>query len=390
MFRVPRKERPWALCALFLLFVLISLYNEKNNPTSRAMQTEVKKIQMKQNTVSKSDSSHQEKYGNRENSSGEKYDDNQDISSGNLGQPINYDALPPVPSTDFNFCTAPHVLIRENNRTLDIPYQCDGPVYRSFIGHLRTFCDDMVTTGEQSLEWGHRTNLPPNRRYLFLGNSHTRQTAMALLCQLKVNATESLEPTNKAMARRYDLDNGSQIYLVVNSFVVHSPRWVELLEKQIGVKLTDFDAVVLGVFNTCNADVNTTFATDMKALQDEDSQVDCLNQEGPSLKQVAAIYSGPLLYVSMFATYRFKTYSQDKEDAIAMGSRSNLLYMDARQYIKLYDLEECGSPKRDEMSDCVNEEEARRYHHRCVGRFGGHPDLIAWDVIEFLYKHASR
>lgn len=222
---------------------------------------------------------------------------------------------------------------------------------------------------------------------------------MALLCQLgnHVSHTESLEPTNKAMARRYDLDNGTQIYLVVNSFVVHSPQWMSLLEKQIGVALTDFDAVILGVFNTCNNDdANTTFAKDMKELQDEESGVDCINQDGPSLAQVAAVYPGPLAYVSMFATYRYKTYSKDRDDAKVLQSaagggrpNNNLAYLDARQYLRMYELEECGSAHRDVLSDCVHGEEARRYHHRCVGRFGGHVDLIAWDVVEFLYKHTG-
>ena len=146
---------------------------------------------------------------------------------------------------------------------------------------------------------------------------------------------------------------------------------------------------VLGVFNTCNAEVNTTFATDMKGMLDEEDGVDCLNQEGPSLKEVAAVYSGPLVYVSMFATYRYKTYSQDRDDANKMRSRSNLLYLDGRQYIRMDGMEECGSPKRDEMSDCVDDDDARRHHHRCVGKFGGHPDLVAWDVVEFLYKHVT-
>lgn len=259
--------------------------------------------------------------------------------------------------------------------------------------NLHSHSDDLVTMGDQTPAWGHRHSLPPNKRYLFLGNSHTRQTCMALLCQLhNVSHTESLEPTNKAMARRYDLDHGTQIYLVVNSFVVHSPQWASLLEKQIGVALKDFDAIILGLFNTCNnADANTTFAKDMKELQDEESGVDCINQDGPTLAQVAAEYSGPLAYVSMFATYRYKTYSQDRDDAKVLhaAGRSNLAYLDARQYLRMYELEECGSANRDALSDCVHGEEARRYHHRCVGRFGGHPDLIAWDVVEFLYKHTA-
>ena len=400
--RIPRHERPWVACAIFLLFVLLTIYDKKNNPNSRVVANS--KTQKERKSVVKYNPNGA-KYGNNNSLSGEGYydDDDDDVDGGSdqdrvdddddrISAPdssVNLDDLADVPSTDFNFCTVPYVLMRDTNRTVDIPYQCDGPYYRSFISHLRAFSDDMVTQGEQSFDWGHRSTLPANRKYLFLGNSHTRQTAMALLCQLNVRNTESLEQKNLAMARRYDLDNDAQVFLVVNSYVVHSPKWVELLEKQVGVKLADFDAVVLGLFNTCNADVNTTFTTEMKEMTDEDAQVDCMNQEGPSLKDVAAVYSGPLLYVSMFATYRYYTYSQDKEDASKLRSRSNLLYLDGRQYIRMDGMEECGSPKRDELVDCANDEDARRHHHRCVGKFGGHPDLIAWDVVEFLYRHVS-
>ena len=27
--------------------------------------------------------------------------------------------------------------------------------------------------------------------------------------------------------------------------------------------------------------------------------------------------------------------------------------------------------------------------HRCVGQYGGHPDLIAWDIIEWWYSDAA-
>lgn len=47
---------------------------------------------------------------------------------------------------------------------------------------------------------------------------------------------------------------------------------------------------------------------------------------------------------------------------------------------------ECGSKARDGVSDCINDAEAERYFHRCVGPAGGHADLIAWDIIEFVWK----
>ena len=299
-------------------------------------------------------------------------------------------SLPTLPPTDFNFCTEPYVYVLDKNRTLDIPYQCDGPRYRSFMTGLRKFINDLITSGEQSPTWGHQRSLPENKKYLFFGNSHTRQVAMQMLCQLNVQYEETLDNTkNLAMARRYDMDNGAQVYLVINSYVVHSPQWPELLALQTGVKLDDFDAVILGMFNRCHSeDANTTFAQLMLLANNSDYGVDCSRVDGPSLKEVAAVYTGPLLYVSMFATYRAHTYLVDLEDAKKLRTkRPSLMGLSARHYIKDYGLPECGSAKRDLLLDCTENEDARRHQHRCVGQYGGHPDLIAWDVIEFLYDH---
>lgn len=404
-----RPERPWALCALCLFFLLTTLYNKKNGPavpqpltTSQISPELIPKRPAALGSLSTLTAAKEASQPDQEDY--DEYDeDGQDGEMDEVDEEttdtvpattaVNLDNLPDIPPTDFMFCTEPHITLHNGrpNHTLDIAYQCEGPLYRSFAGNLRTFSNDMVTTGAQDPKWGHRREgLPAKRKYLFLGNSHTRQTAMALLCQLNVTGSQGLEPSNMAMARRFDLHNGAQVYLVVNSFVVHSPNWVKLLAQQIGVPLTDFDAIVMGVFNTCNADRQTTYAADMKALADEEKGVDCINQEGPTLRQVADVYSGPLLYVSMFATYRYKAYSVDERDAkVLHAARPNLVYLDARHYIKLYGLPECGSSGRNTVTDCVHGEKARRKLHRCVGRYGGHPDLIAWDVAEFLYKHAD-
>lgn len=359
---ISRQDRPWLVVAIFLLFVLLSLCERKYGASSTSAETFTKQSNPIQAPSFTSDI---------------------------IPETVDYSKLPVPPPSTFHFCTKPHITLRATNRTVGIPYQCDGPLYRSFVGHLRAFIGDLVAGGDQSTNWGHRKALPPNRRYLFLGNSHTRQSANAMLCQLNVLHSEALDPTNAAMARRYDLENGAQVYLVVNSYAVHSPRWVEILAKQIGVPLADFDAVVLGVFNTCNAPVNTTFAAEMKALGNNESGVDCINRDGPSFVEVAAAYPGPLAYMSMYATYRYSTYSKDRDDLLEMHkTRSNLLYLDGRQYVRDM-MEECGSAKRDELTDCIHDDQARRYLHRCVGQFGGHPDLLAWEAIEFFYQYAS-
>jgi hypothetical protein len=276
---------------------------------------------------------------------------------------VDFSQLPALPPSRFHFCTKPGIWINDKNGTMSIAYQCDGPLYRSFARILRAAVQDF---GNEKLEqqqqalWGHRTALPPGKRILMLGNSHTRQVAMALLCQLgeqgQVRQQRSLDPTHNAnMAREFQFVNGAELYLVVNSYVVHSPNWVKLLEVQIGVPLADFDAVVLGVFNTCDAPVNTTFASEMKQWSDNLDDVDCFHTDGPNLTDVAAVYGGPLVFVSMFAHYRFATYEPALEAAVEMGQdRSNLLGVDARHYMESGFLGECGSLDRNGLSDCVH------------------------------------
>lgn len=411
LLRMNRHERPWALCAVFLVFVLVSLYNAKNEAQwyNSSLSTHTDNVQFKSSfwggTLVAPVGSVEEQHHRPENT----IEDDEAAAAAAAALRVetnthtthntNHSTWTTPPSTDFNFCTAPALVLPNAagnyNTTMELLYPCDGPRYRSFMAGLYAFCDDLVTAGEQPTSWGHRTTLPPNQRYLFLGNSHTRQLAMAVLCQTKVHVVQvqTLDGRNAARARRYTLDNGSELYLVVNSDVVHSPAWQQLLGIQIGVNLTEFDAVVLGVFNTCEgADANTTFAQEMIAAQDLERDIDCTTTHGPSLADVAAVYHGPLVFVSMFASYRSHTYLVDLTTAQHLRTeqnRTNVLGIEARHYIKDYHLAECGSALRNNVSDChTDEEEARRYQHRCVGPYGGHPDLIAWDVLEFLYQHA--
>jgi hypothetical protein len=312
---------------------------------------------------------------------------------------VVFSQLPTLPPSTFEFCTMPGVWISDKNDTMSVPYHCDGPLYRSFASLLHAAVQDFSNEKREQQEqplWGHRTALPPGKRILMLGNSHTRQVATSLLCQLGVHGQvwhqRSLDPAHNAnMARKFQLSNGAQLYLVVNSYVVHSPNWVKLLEVQIGVKLQDFDALVLGVFNTCDAPVNTTFATEMKDWSDNLDDVDCFNVDGPNLTDVAAVYFGPVVFVSMFAHYRYATYEPALEAAVELGQvRPNLLGVDARHYIESASLGECGSLDRTGLSDCVHNNTARRFAHRCVGPYGGHADLISWDVLEFLYEHLGE
>ena len=185
--------------------------------------------------------------------------------------------------------------------------------------------------------------------------------------------------------KRFTLKNNVTVYTVTNSPIVHSEQWVEMLEDMMGRPLSSIDAVVLGQFNSCRLDKGTNYAKEMM----EQSGISCADNEGPTVKEMAAVYGGPLAFAGMYHTARLEldNLASDMVQDLRRGKqgRKNVKYIDARKYIDLSGME-CGSHGHGEH-DCHHEiQKARIRYHRCVGPEGGHPDLIAWDAMEFMRK----
>jgi hypothetical protein len=190
------------------------------------------------------------------------------------------------------------------------------------------------------------------------------------------------------MARRFDMTHNRTVFVVANSYVAYSHDWLSLLQTQIASKLQEMSAIIIGTFNTCNAPVNTTFKHEMKKIAGQMAGVDCDTVEGPTFSQIVKEYEGPMAYVSMFATYRYKDIDETRDEILQLQNsqeRRTFVYEDARQYIDQMG-KECGSPAPKGISDCVNNSTAARKYHRCTGSRGGHPDLIAWDLIDFVWQ----
>jgi hypothetical protein len=275
------------------------------------------------------------------------------------------------------------------NHFIGIPYQCEGPLYNQFTLDLRQYAAEQIQTGARPPLWGQR-ELPPNCRLLLWGNSHTRQIGLSLVGQ-HTHVEKVIiysQDLNKAMARRFDFSHNRSVYVVANTYAAYSTKWRRLLEIQIQKRLIKMDAIIVGTFNTCNAPVNTTFAEEMKQWEEHqfDGEVDCVHQEGPKFAEIASEYEGPMAYSSMFAEYRHKTYDAERESVMEMQkARSHLAYLDARHHVVNMQTE-CGSPFRESVGDCVNNATAARKYHRCVGPRGGHPDLVAWDFIDYVWQ----
>lgn len=268
----------------------------------------------------------------------------------------------------------------ENNGTkLGILFQCVGKEYDEFGDKLFSFANNRSVHGNH---WGRRSfPIPRDKSVLMFGNSHTRQTAHALVGQHhdKVQSASCLQKNNVCT---FQFDNNVSLHVVANSPVVHSHKWLDLLAGVVGRPLQSFDAIVLGKFNRwveCSKKFQDVMTQDGREL---DKSIDIKRITPPNMSTVAQVYSGPIVAVSMYA----KSAEQQSNKTRAMVAeliregRKNIVYIDGRKYIG--ELGECGSDLKTGDPGHCNEGSPG---HRCTGPKGGHPDLIAWDVIESLY-----
>jgi hypothetical protein len=69
-------------------------------------------------------------------------------------------------------------------------------------------------------------------------------------------------------------------------------------------------------------------------------------------------------------------------DGLIREGRKSTRAIISRKYIDIL-VNECGTDQNQEVGVCL----PRAYQsHRCVGKYGGHPDLIAFDIQEAFYS----
>lgn len=188
-----------------------------------------------------------------------------------------------------------------------------------------------------------------------------------------------------------DFPNGATMYLVANSYVPYSVKWQELLERQIQRKLNTIDAIVLGQFNMGYP--GSTFFTNMLTMTKDlpaSYEIDFLNSDGPFVENVTAVFDGPLVYASMFAVTMKEKAHHNLVVAREMkrNGRQNILPEYSRRYTERLKWE--GAARNHwTVADCVDFVEgnpAPSRSHRCVGKQGGIPDIVAWDLVEFFHE----
>jgi len=288
-----------------------------------------------------------------------------------------------------------------------------------------------------------------NRSLLVMGNSHTRQIFGQLLCQYwhLITSLTNVSPHTSDNTLVLHLGSiNSTVYFIANSALFYSTEWPMLLEHRFSVdKIRDafkegsgplppalhvsaLDAIVLGDFNGFAERVQNGFATavrddiqyyfehDHLELEFDESALDFEHVDAPNVSQVAEVFTGPIIRMSGFAEYMQNT-ALDERDWVEShssiggggcttsatirgggdrkndggGLRDNIVYLDGRKYVDDLGLE-CGGDNGDPLNRChetgdsisENMREPKNMH-RCQGSMGGHPDLVAWDVVEMLY-----
>lgn len=292
----------------------------------------------------------------------------------------------------FKFCTQP-ILGDISNSTghIDIWYQCQGSEYDRLTTGLRRFVSQHE---HDSPTWGRRSYpLPDDSNVLIFGNSHARQIGLALACQHAQRLIQvvryDMHLPDAYMAQRFVFANNSTLFVAANSYAAYSPYWQELLERQIDARLQDMDAVFLGQFNRNKGLSN--FVLNMRLMMERvppEYEVHVGNAP-PTVRDVTAALGDekPLAFVTMFGDYLRSQVRRAAEQV----QETNAEFWDARRYISQMGMEG-GSASKVEPGVCYNNpsnQETLRMH-RCMGRKGGHPDLLAWDVSEFVFYRLGK
>jgi hypothetical protein len=324
-----------------------------------------------------------------------------------------------LPLPNLQVCHTSSFAIPNQPFRFELEYQCSGPLYDNFSSWLAAFEAD---AGRHGPTWGRRQRvLPPNATVLFLGNSHTKQTHNQLACQYAdsligfeglhhavggtiahKNSSNNHTGTSVSDYTSYLLrfQDGVSVYLVYNSPVEIARDWQRRLESIVRRPLASFDAVVLGQFNGAGKDIrNTSYYRRMKnwtLLEEGGGSGGALGPgrgqgvEPPDVIRLAAAYRGPIVFVSNYDVGKAAPAAkilQVMEEISASSRRSNLVGITSRRYISDLGGNECGTDVRVTRTSTAPDCGVRHSRsHRCVGKAGGHPSLIAHDVQEALFS----
>jgi len=322
-------------------------------------------------------------------------------------------------------------------------YQCAGPLYEDYIQKhqfpfvLQKRQADLKENNPLSQQqfWGQRpTMVPPSsskqqppQHIVIIGNSHTRQVIGALLCQYhtQIVSKKNLQPHPNitVTAMQYTLRGGTRLSMLINHAAFYSQRWNQnLLDILQITSLAEITAMILGSCNRYDQDYRTAktwqavfhYARVMPEHQVEVEQ----HGRGLILQDLMNEYPGPIVWHSMMAQSNDRIHHHNLrviQNYTQHYGRTNLRSVHARQY--LFDSarsdnsttgstgtnntpgphlgKECSSIGGSLVQDCYDPSTSTKDRHvyanghKCMGQWGGLPDLVAWDIVEALWDVLS-
>jgi hypothetical protein len=242
--------------------------------------------------------------------------------------------------------------------------------------------------------------------------------------------------------------NGARWISITNTVLAYSNQWYNLILQheiwtQLGMKNGNnstplvVDTLIFGKFTRYSEAIGTSFfdtMTQAAALENDAGQppppsagptprsttalVDFVHIPPPTLVEIATAFShlsGGLISVPMFsvsdqdrAWHEWKEYQQALAESTNASFTNhtainkNVSLLNTRQFIEELGLE-CGSDNRMTIGTCQEPENdnsndnsttttattstKRAFEmHRCAGNWGGHADLVAWSLVEELYR----
>lgn len=282
----------------------------------------------------------------------------------------------------IRLCRAPQLGFPKGD-SIPIRYQCAEKEYDDFGAKLLYFASDPTVNGN-NVNWGRRSNPIPSHKTVFiLGNSHIRQITHAMICQFADQVKE--RSYDEASSREtFHFQNNSTLHVLINSPLAYSRKWDKFMEQVIGQSLQSLDAFVLGVFNGCeiNATKPTNFHKVMLEANRRNKDIEFCTINPPSASEVAKVFQGPVVFVSAFSSKKTGWRREVERFIKKTTSRDNLYSINSRKYIDALGME-CSSNEKWFSAlpgHCGNQTE----QHRCNGPIGGHPDLVAFDLVEAL------
>lgn len=281
---------------------------------------------------------------------------------------LSFSLQPPL--GPFHFCQVHTLETGAGHNPLELPHQCAGPEYDTFAKALHAFAPH---NPHVEPTWGRRLQVAPTHsRTLILGNADTQQIAYSLACQYQ-GVVHTINEHTEAL---HFADYNATIVLVTDAGdgMRNHSDFAAAVERNTGYALSDtFHAVIWGLLHDCGIRADGCPNTTARLYWDA------------ALHRIPDV---PMLFIGMMADAR-ADQSLAIRDAIRAHKHKGprkLWFISGRRYIgqHFHNLE--GATIYGKGMDADNAPKTGKIGHRCMGDEGGHSDLIAWDVTEFLFQ----